>query len=289
MACRSVWPDWPSARSRQTSSKLLPVAASIPLICARCASLSKIPGSRLLMVTLRATVWRASPRDEADEAGACAVRQAELVLRNLHAARDDIDDAAEAARHHAVDGEPHHLDRRQHHRVERGDPVVPRPVAEIAGQRAVCVVEQDIRLGAGRKRGRASLLVVMSPATAVTLTPVAAAISAPVRSSTSRRARDDGHVDAFAARARRRRPCRDLCSRRSAAPFCRGCRGPLFERVLDALRRRRPRSDRPCSRTSCRGRAPGRCGCLWRAPRRRGWSAACADRRPAGRAPSSAI
>ena len=30
-------------------------------MCRRCASLSKIPGSRLLMVTLRATVCRASP------------------------------------------------------------------------------------------------------------------------------------------------------------------------------------------------------------------------------------
>src|SRR5262249_44701373 len=51
------------------------------------------------------------PADEANEARARAVRQAELELRDLHAARDDVDDAAEAAREHAVDGEPHHLDR----------------------------------------------------------------------------------------------------------------------------------------------------------------------------------
>src|SRR5262249_30319897 len=51
------------------------------------------------------------PADEADQARARAVRQAELGLRALHAARDDVDDAAEAARHHAVDGEADHLDR----------------------------------------------------------------------------------------------------------------------------------------------------------------------------------
>jgi len=33
----------------------------MPSMCLICASLSKMPGSRLLMVTLRATVWRASP------------------------------------------------------------------------------------------------------------------------------------------------------------------------------------------------------------------------------------
>ena len=87
--------------------------------------------------------------DEADEARARAVRQAELELRNLHAARRDVDDAAEAARHHAVDGGAHHLDRRQHHRVERLDPNIARPGAEVAGHRAVGVVEQDIRLRTG--------------------------------------------------------------------------------------------------------------------------------------------
>src|SRR5262245_43863855 len=50
------------------------------------------------------------PADEADQPRARAVRQAELVLRDLHAARDDVEDAAEAARQHAVDGEADHLD-----------------------------------------------------------------------------------------------------------------------------------------------------------------------------------
>src|SRR5262249_13959236 len=50
------------------------------------------------------------PSDETHEPGTRAIRQAELQLRHLHAARDDVDDAAEPARHHAVHGEPHHLD-----------------------------------------------------------------------------------------------------------------------------------------------------------------------------------
>ena len=94
--------------------------------------------------------------DEADQAGAGAVRQPKLGLRNLHAARHDVDDAAEAARHHAVDGEPHHLDRAQHHVVERGDPVVARPVAEIARQRTLRIVDQDIGRRTGADRGGAA-------------------------------------------------------------------------------------------------------------------------------------
>ncbi len=144
--------DWPRRARARSPRRSCPLAASMPRMCSRCASLSKMPGSRLLMVTLRATVCRASPATKPDQAGARAVRQPELELRNLHAARDDVDDAAEAARHHAVDREPHHLDRAEHHRVERGDPVVARPVAEVAGQRAVGVVEQDVRL---RDRRRA--------------------------------------------------------------------------------------------------------------------------------------
>jgi hypothetical protein len=91
--------------------------------------------------------------DEAYEPGARAIGQAELELRCLHAARDDVDDAAETARHHGVHGEPHHFDGREHHCVERSDPVIARPVAEIAGQRSVGIVEKDIGL---RTRGKCS-------------------------------------------------------------------------------------------------------------------------------------
>src|SRR5579862_260542 len=86
---------------------------------------------------------------EADQAGACAVREAELALRDFHAARYDVDDAAETARHHAVHGEPHHLDRAEHHVVERGDPIVTGPVAKVAGQWTLRIVDQDIGPGAG--------------------------------------------------------------------------------------------------------------------------------------------
>ena len=151
---RSAWPDWPRrgrARAPRSSCRARPARAR-----ARCASLSKMPGSRLLMVTLRPTVWRASPATKPTSPER-AVRQPQLDLRDLDAARDDVEHAAEAARHHAVDRQPHHLDRAQHHRVERRDPVVARPGAEIARQRAVRVVEQDIGLRTGRKCGRASL------------------------------------------------------------------------------------------------------------------------------------
>ena len=89
-------------------------------------------------------------------ARARAVRKPELQLRHLHAARDDVDDAAEAAGHHAIDGESHHFDRREHHSLERGDPILSRPVAKIARQRPVRIVEQNIGLRTRGKRGRSS-------------------------------------------------------------------------------------------------------------------------------------
>src|SRR5262245_32101445 len=95
---------------------------------------------------------------EADKACARAVRQAKLELRDLHAARRDIDDAAKAARHHAVDGQAHHLDRREHHRIERLDPGLARPAAEIAGRGTVRVIEQNVGLRAGGERRRTSRL-----------------------------------------------------------------------------------------------------------------------------------
>jgi hypothetical protein len=81
---------------------------------------------------------------EADKAGTGAVRQSELGLWHFHAARDDVDNSPKPARGHAVDREPHHLDRTQHHVVECRDPIVARPVAEIAGQRPLRIVHQDI-------------------------------------------------------------------------------------------------------------------------------------------------
>jgi len=94
--------------------------------------------------------------DEAYETCPRSVRQAKLELRDLHAAGRDVDDAAKAARHHAVDGQAHHLDRRQHHRIERLDPDLALPRAEIAGRRTVSVVQQDVGFRAGGERRRPS-------------------------------------------------------------------------------------------------------------------------------------
>src|SRR6267378_1629835 len=95
------------------------------------------------------------PGDEAGEAGARAVRQAELGDRVLHRARGDVDDAPEAVRHHAVDHRADHQDRRDHVGLERLDPGLAVPVAKVAGRRAAGVVDQDVGRGAGAQlRGR---------------------------------------------------------------------------------------------------------------------------------------
>ena len=109
------------------------------------------------MVTLRAAVCRARPpakptRPErapfdrpSSACGTFTLRDTILTIRPKPRAD------------HAVDREPHHLDRAQHHVVERRDPIVARPVAEIAGQRPLRIVHQDIRRGTGADRGRAAV------------------------------------------------------------------------------------------------------------------------------------
>ena len=146
-----------AARARaRPRSNVLPVAASMPRMCRALRVAVEDAGQQIVDGDVARDGLPRQPGDETDQARARAVRQAKLDLRDFHAARHDVDDAAEAARHHAVDREPHHLDRAEHHGVERGDPVVARPVAEIAGQRAVGVVEQDVGRGTGaraRRRG----------------------------------------------------------------------------------------------------------------------------------------
>ena len=93
--------------------------------------------------------------NEAGEAGAGAVGQAQYLDRRLHRGRGDVDDAAELARHHAVDRGLDQLDRGQHVGVDRLDPVVAGPVAEIAGRRAAGIVDQDVRIGTGFQHGLA--------------------------------------------------------------------------------------------------------------------------------------
>ena len=94
--------------------------------------------------------------DEARQAAARSVREAEDVDRRLHRARGDVDDAAVSALGHAVDGRLHQLDRRQHVGVDRLHPDVAVPVAEIARRRAAGVVDEDVDLRAGGERGGAA-------------------------------------------------------------------------------------------------------------------------------------
>src|SRR6185312_7293542 len=89
--------------------------------------------------------------DEAGQARARAVAEAEDVDRRLHRAGGDVHDAPEAALHHAVDRRLDELDRRQHVGVDRLDPVVAVPVAEVARRRAARVVDDDVGLRARRQ------------------------------------------------------------------------------------------------------------------------------------------
>src|SRR5579864_1322104 len=122
--------------------------------------------------------------DESGQAGARAVGEAENVDRSLHRGRGDVDDAAELARHHAVDRRLDQLDRGQHVGVDGLDPVVAGPVAEIGGRPALLTRMS----GSGQAFSTASRPagVVMSPTTSVTVTPgLALRISSAVFASAS--------------------------------------------------------------------------------------------------------
>ena len=95
---------------------------------------------------------------EAGQAGARAVAQPQDVDRRLHRARGDVHDTAEAAFHHAVDRRLDEFDRRQHVGVDRLDPGVAVPVAEIAGRRAAGIVDDDVGLGTGGQHLPASVI-----------------------------------------------------------------------------------------------------------------------------------
>src|SRR5437773_1228434 len=86
---------------------------------------------------------------EAGQPAARTVAQAQDVDRRLHRARGDVHDAPEAALHHAVDRRFDELDGRQHVGVDRLDPVVAGPLAEVAGRRAAGVVDANVGLRTG--------------------------------------------------------------------------------------------------------------------------------------------
>ena len=91
--------------------------------------------------------------DETGQPGARAVAHAKLRDRRLHRGRGDVHDAAELALDHAIDHRLDHEDRRQHVGVQRLDPGIAVPFAEIARRRPAGVVHQDVRCR-GRRRAQ---------------------------------------------------------------------------------------------------------------------------------------
>ena len=96
--------------------------------------------------------------DQAGQAGAGAVGQAEIRDRRLDRRRGDIDDPAEPTPAHPVDHRADQGDRGQHVGAQGCQPDVLAPVAEIAGRRAAGIVHQDVRIGAGGEQGGAAFL-----------------------------------------------------------------------------------------------------------------------------------
>ena len=94
--------------------------------------------------------------DKASEAGSRAIGQPQHLDWRLYRGGGDVDDAAEFSRHHAIDGRLDQFDRGEHVGIDRLDPVVAGPVAEIAGWRAAGIVDQDIRIGTGLERSLAA-------------------------------------------------------------------------------------------------------------------------------------
>ena len=108
------------------------------------------------MVTLLITVFRDRPAMKPVRPARAPLERPKNFDRRLHRGGGDVDDAAEFSRHHAVDRRLDQLDRGQHVGVDRLDPVVAGPVAEVAGRRAAGIVDQDVRLGTGLQHGVAS-------------------------------------------------------------------------------------------------------------------------------------
>ena len=135
------------------------------------------------------------------------------------AARRDVDDAAEAALGHLVDGRLDQLDRRQHVGVDRLDPLVAVPVAEVARRRPAGVVDQDVDLRAGGERGRPARL---GRDVAGDRAHLAAAERAQLRGRRLERlgaARGDDDVDAFLRQRRRAALAEPLARRAHQRPF----------------------------------------------------------------------
>ena len=92
-------------------------------------------------------------RYESGEPGASAVGQTQRINRRFHRCGRDVDDTPEAAFAHAIDDRFDEINRGQHVGVDRLDPVVARPVAEIARWRAARIVDQDVDVWRGDEGG----------------------------------------------------------------------------------------------------------------------------------------
>ena len=143
--------------SASTSASVRPLFRAANARPERSLSVSKRPGRMLLMVTLRSIGLARQARDEAGQARARAVRQAQLRDRGFHRARGDVDDAAEAALAHAVDHGFDQHDRRDHVGVAGAGPGLLVPLAKIAGRWAAGIVDQDVHVGTGGQRRATAL------------------------------------------------------------------------------------------------------------------------------------
>ena len=90
--------------------------------------------------------------EKGGEAGARAGGKVEPDERHLHRAGGDVDDAAEFLCRHRADGLLDQLDRHDHVGDDAVDHLLPVELAEVAERRAGIVVDQDVRLRAGREQ-----------------------------------------------------------------------------------------------------------------------------------------
>jgi len=101
------------------------------------------------MVTLLITVLRAMPATKPVRPARAPLDNPSTSIGAFTAAEVMFDDAAEFSGHHAVHRGLDQLDRRQHVGIQRLDPVVAGPVAEIAGWWAAGVIDQDVGVRTG--------------------------------------------------------------------------------------------------------------------------------------------
>ncbi len=132
-------------RASIRSSTGLPVFAAAP--CEGDLQAVGIKGARQQVVDGDALCGQPAARNAGHKAGQAAARaigQPQDVDRRLHRAAGDVDDAAKAALRHAVDRGLDQLDGGDHVGVQRLEPGIAVPAAEIAGWRAARIGHDDV-------------------------------------------------------------------------------------------------------------------------------------------------